>query len=125
MANIEVRSDRRAIKDILENDRRDVKDLWIDATREYKSILGPEAQDLNKRFRDVDDMINFGNDQTNVFSKWRHNDSKLDKIRSLFRSNINLIGVGTQKIMAAATPAFPPASIISTALTFVLAVSTT
>jgi len=106
-----------------ENERRDIKHLWIQAIAEYRNTLESEAKDLNRKFNNVDDMIKFGDDQIKRLSSWRNDGGRLSKIRSLFKINIGLIEVGTQKLLEAATPAFPPASIISTALTFLLAVS--
>lgn len=116
-------SNRKPVEAPLKNAQPDVKDLWLVATLEYKEILGSDAKDLSMRFRNVDAMVKFGDDQVSGYSKWRHDDSKLDKIRSLFRDNIGLIESGTQKLIDAATPAFPPASIIGAALTFAFAVS--
>lgn len=111
---------RSAVKIDLENDRRDVKDLWNDALRAYKGILG---EDLKPTFSSVDAMIKSGTDQMNGFHKWRHDDSKVDKLRSLFMANIGYVETGTQKLIAAAEPAFPPAAAIGTAITFILSVS--
>lgn len=110
---------RNAIKLELEHDRRDVKDLWNDALRAYKGILG---QELIPTYPNVDAMIKSGIDQMNSFHKWRHNDSKVDKLRSLFMANIGHVETATQKLIAAAEPAFPPAAAIGTAITFILSV---
>lgn len=111
---------QNATKFDLEHDRRDVKDLWNDALRAYKGIIG---EDLKPTFSSVDGMIKTGVDQMNNFHKWRHDDSKVDKLRSLFMANISYVETGTQKLIAAAEPAFPPAAAIGTAITFILSVS--
>lgn len=111
---------RNATKTDLENDRRDIKDLWNDALRAYSKVSGEE---LKPAFRNVDEMIKNGTDQMNSFHRWRHDDSKVDKLRSLFMANIDYVETGTQKLISAAEPAFPPAAAIGTAITFVLSVS--
>lgn len=107
-----------ATKFSLQNDRRDIKDLWNDALKEYKGIVGRELQPT---FKSTDDMIQHATSEKDSFSKWRHDGKTLDKLRGIFMQNIGFIEVGSQKLIAAATPAFPPAAAIGTALTFVLA----
>lgn len=92
-------------------------DLWSDALRAYKGIVGT---DLQRKFATVDDMKAFGVQEMNAFHSFRHNQKKVDKLRSLFMANIGYIEQGAQQLVAAATPAFPPAAAIGTALTYML-----
>lgn len=117
MASESEPTSRTATKFALQTDKRDIKDLWKDALKDYQDVAG---MSLQVKFRNVDDMLQYGLGQKDSFSTWRHDGKKLDKIRSLFMQNIDYVGTGTQKLLAAATPAFPPAAAISTALTFVL-----
>lgn len=96
---------------------RDVADLWSDALRAYKGIVGT---DLQPKFANVNEIIAFGTKEMNSFHKFRHNQKKVDKLRSLFMANIGYIETGAQQLVAAATPAFPPAAAIGTALTYML-----
>ncbi|KAF2215757.1 hypothetical protein CERZMDRAFT_35005, partial [Cercospora zeae-maydis SCOH1-5] len=96
---------------------RDVADLWSDALRAYKGIVGT---DLQPKFANVDEMVSFGTKEMNAFHSFRHNQKKVDKLRSLFMANIGYIESGAQQLVAAATPAFPPAAAIGTALTYML-----
>ncbi|KAF1970445.1 hypothetical protein BU23DRAFT_600982 [Bimuria novae-zelandiae CBS 107.79] len=109
--------DVERIKKELEKDTRDVSGLWNDALRSYKGIVGVG---LVPTYSSVDEMIKAGTEQMNAFHKFRHNDKKVDKLRSLFASNLDYIKIGAQQIVAAATPAFPPAAAIGTALTYML-----
>lgn len=111
--------EQRITKSELDNDRRDVKDLWAEALRAYKGVLG---RDLRRAYRNIDDMVANGVEQMNNFHKWRHNEKKVDKLRTLFTQNIDLIGTGAQKLADAASSSFPPAAAIGTAMTFILAV---
>lgn len=112
--------DRGAMRTDLENERRDVKDLWNEALRSYKDVIGEE---LKQTFPNVDAIREDGIKQMNAFHKWRHDGAKVDRLRSLFMENISYIETGTQKLIAAAEPSFPPAAAIGTAVTFILGVS--
>lgn len=112
-------NDVQTIKKELAADNRDVADLWNDALRKYKGIVG---EDLLPKFTSVDAMIKFGTEEMNGFHKFRHSDKKVDRLRSLFAANLDYIAKGAQQLIAAATPAFPPAAAIGTALTYMLSV---
>ena len=112
-------SNAKHMKEELEKDNRDVADLWNDALRTYKGIVGV---DLQPKFTDTEAMIQFGTEQMNNFHQFRHNQKKVDKLRSLFMANLGYIQQGAQQLIAAATPAFPPAAAIGTALTYMLSV---
>ncbi|KAI9151987.1 Short-chain dehydrogenase/reductase sthC [Paramyrothecium foliicola] len=101
----------------LESDNRDVADLWKQALQNYKGIVG---FDLERKFENVQGMIDYGTVQMQNFHKFRHNEKKVDKLRTVFASNLDLLEKGAQQLISAAAPAFPPAAAIGTALTFVL-----
>ncbi|KAJ4139750.1 hypothetical protein NW768_001094 [Fusarium equiseti] len=101
----------------LQDENRDVADLWKDALKAYKGIVG---FDLEKKFDNVQAMIDQGTKEMNNFHSFRHNDKKVDKLRSLFANNLDYIQKGANQLIAAATPAFPPAAAIGTAITFML-----
>lgn len=103
----------------LENDNRDVADLWKQALKQYKGIVG---FDLQPKFNNVQAMIDFGTNEMDAFHKFRHNSKKVDKLRSLFAANMDYIKKGTQQLISAAVPAFPPAAAIGTAITYLLSV---
>jgi hypothetical protein len=103
----------------LQEENRDVADLWKDALKAYKGIVG---FDLEKKFDNVQAMIDQGTKEMNSFHSFRHNDKKVDKLRSLFANNLDYIEKGAQQLISAATPAFPPAAAIGTAITFMLGV---
>ncbi|KAF5679594.1 hypothetical protein FHETE_759 [Fusarium heterosporum] len=101
----------------LKDDDRDVVDLWKEALKSYQSIVG---FDLGRKFDNSQSMLDFGTDQMNNFHKFRHDKGKVDRLRSLFTANLDLIEQGSNQIIAAAAPAFPPAAAIGTALTYLL-----
>lgn len=104
----------------LKNDSRNVADLWKEALKNYKGIVG---FDLERKFDNVQQMVDQGTKEMNKFHRFRHNEKKVDKLRSLFAENLDYIEVGTQQLTKAAVPAFPPAAAIGTALTYLLSVS--
>jgi hypothetical protein len=101
----------------LKSDDRDVADLWKEALKSYQSIVG---FDLDRKFDNAQSMLDFGTDQMNNFHKFRHDKGKVDRLRTLFSANLDLIEKGSNQIIAAAAPAFPPAAAIGTALTYML-----
>lgn len=110
--------DKAAVKAELDADTRDVSALWNRAVQDYNATTGiPLAQ---PHFKDAQEMMKFGNEGAEQFQSWRHGDKRVDKLRSLFMQNIDFIETGAKQLIAAATPAFPPAAAIGTALTFVL-----
>ncbi len=109
--------DVQKMKQELDRDSRDVSDLWNDALKRYKGIVGV---DLQVKFTSVDAMIAYGAEQMQGFHKFRHDQKKVDKLRSLFAANMSLIQTGAQQLVAAATPAFPPAAALGTAFTYML-----
>lgn len=115
-----VPTEKPKLPEELKDDNRDVSDLWKDALKQYKGIVG---FDLDRKFNDVQSMIDFGTKEMNNFHKFRHNEKKVDKLRSLFAANLDYIEKGAQQLISAAVPAFPPAAAIGTALTYLLSVS--
>ncbi|KAH7136344.1 hypothetical protein EDB81DRAFT_693393 [Dactylonectria macrodidyma] len=105
------------LPDDLKSDKRDVADLWKEALKSYKGIVG---FDLEQKFENVDAMIAKGTQEMNNFHKFRHNDKKVDKLRTLFATNLDYLEKGAQQLISAATPAFPPAAAIGTAVTYML-----
>ena len=117
MASQTAKIDTNAVKQRLDGDKRDISEMWNDALKTYRGILGVQ---LEQQFTDTQQMIDFGTEQMNNFHKFRHNEKKVDKLRSLFATNLGYIQAGANQLVAAATPAFPPAAAIGTALTYML-----
>ncbi|KAI1626267.1 hypothetical protein EDD37DRAFT_607841 [Exophiala viscosa] len=105
------------MKEELAQDTRDISDIWNDAIKNYKGIVG---LDLKPTFKSVDDMMTTGTAEMESLHRFRHNKKKVDKLRSLFAQNLDYIQKGADQLVSAATPAFPPAAAIGTALTLML-----
>lgn len=109
-----------AVAEELKADDRDVADLWKQALKSYKGIVG---FDLERKFDNVQSMVDFGTVEMNAFHSFRHNKKKVDKLRSLFAANLGYLEQGAQQLIGAAVPAFPPAAAIGTAVTYLLTAS--
>ena len=109
------------IKKELADDTRDVADLWNEALRRYQGIVGvglkpqPESSSVTA-------MVEYGTVQMNNFHRFRHDQKKVDKLRSLLKQNLGYIEAGAKQLVTAATPAFPPAAAIGTAFNYLLKV---
>lgn len=104
---------------------RDVADIWNDAIRQYHGIGGKDLKAGYDRFKSVDAMVDFGCKEMESFHAFRYDGTKVAKLRGLFKDGMWLIEGGMQQVVAAATPAFPPAAAVGTALTYMLTVSIT
>ena len=107
------------IKLELERDTRDVSSLWNEAIKRYNGIAGVELQ---PKYESVEAMVAYSTDQMDKFHTFRHDQKKVDKLRSLFAANIDLITSGAQLLINAAAPAFPPATALGTAFTYLISV---
>lgn len=102
---------------------RDVVDIWNDAIRQYQGIGGKDLKAGYDQFKSLNAMIDFGCKEMESFHGFRYDGTKVAKLRSLFKDGMWLIEGGMQQVVAAATPAFPPAAAVGTALTYMLTVS--
>ncbi|KAF4834555.1 hypothetical protein CGCTS75_v003096 [Colletotrichum tropicale] len=113
-------AEKKPLSDVekqLSTDDRDVKDLWQEALKGYQGIVGFS---LERKFDNVQSMLDFGTEQMNKFHKFRHDKGKIDRLRTLLASNLDYVEKGANQIIEAASPAFPPAAAIGTALTYIL-----
>lgn len=110
-------ADTSRMKEELKDDRN-ITDLWNDALSKYQGIVGVQ---LRPKFGSVEEMIAHGTEQMNNFRQFRHN-KKGEKLRGLFKQNLEYIMKGAQQLAAAAAPVFPPAIAIGTAFTYMLGV---
>ncbi|KAK4098055.1 hypothetical protein N658DRAFT_561330 [Parathielavia hyrcaniae] len=101
----------------VEGDTRDVNDIWTAAMQRYKGIVGFELQ---RKYSSVPDMVEAGTRDMESFHRWRHDQGKVDRLRTLFSENLDYLDQGSQLLLSAATTSFPPAAAIGTALTYLL-----
>lgn len=110
--------DKKAIKAELDADKRNIATLWNEAVRLYTVDTGNDL--VSPKFKDTKAMIDFGTSEMNAFHHYRHDGSKVDKLRSLFMKNISYVESGSSMLLNAASTSFPPAAAINTAMTYVL-----
>ncbi|EXF77365.1 hypothetical protein CFIO01_10138 [Colletotrichum fioriniae PJ7] len=101
----------------MKNDNRDISDLWQEALKNYKGIVG---FDLQRSFRNVEDMIKSATQEMERFQDYRHNEGKVDRLRRAFASSLGYVETAAQILVPAAEGAFPPAAAIGTALTLII-----
>ncbi|RGP75727.1 nacht and tpr domain-containing [Fusarium sporotrichioides] len=106
---------RRRDSDEEEDDGQAIARLWEEALKGYKGVAG---RDLKQRFVDTQAMIDQATNDMENFHKYRHNEKKVDKLRSILIENLEYIEAGTQQLANAASSAFPPAAAIGVALTY-------
>jgi hypothetical protein len=103
-----------------QDDGQAIAKLWQEALLGYKGVGG---KDLTKGFTNTKAMIDQATKDMEKFHKFRHNEKKVDRLRSILIENFGYIEAGTQQLANAASAAFPPAASIGAALTYFMGVS--
>lgn len=102
-----------------EEDDQAIVRLWQDALKGYKGVVG---RDLVQGFTNSKAMIEQATNDMENFHKFRHNEKKVDRLRTILIENFGYIEAGTQQLANAASSAFPPAAAIGAALTYFMGV---
>lgn len=98
--------------------KSDITRLWQNALAEYYVIAKLDSRSM-KFYGSFSDIMGDNDIQKN-FLTFRHDQGKVDKLRTIISSNAVLILTGAEYIAQAATAAFPPATAILTAITYVM-----
>nr|CEG05133.1 unnamed protein product [Fusarium clavum] len=98
-----------------QDDGQAIAKLWQEALLGYKGVGG---KDLTKGFTNTKAMIDQATKDMEKFHKFRHNEKKVDRLRSILIENFGYIEAGTQQLANAASAAFPLAASIGAALTY-------
>ncbi|KAF4995949.1 hypothetical protein FGRMN_4804 [Fusarium graminum] len=98
-----------------EGDCQAISRLWSEALKDYKGVVG---HDLTHGFTCTKDMIDQATNDMENFHKFRHNEKKVDRLRTILAENFGYIEAGTKQLANAASSAFPPAAAIGAALTY-------
>lgn len=122
--------DKKAIKAEIEADPRNISAVWTEAITEYNTTANEDKKTADgvlttrllslPNYKDTRAMKAFGEKEAQKFDKFRDSNGKIDKVRKLFMQNIDFIEAGSKQILGAVNTSFPPAVVISTAMTFVL-----
>ncbi len=99
----------------------DLATLWQDALRDYCVTAGLEFREM-KIYNSLKDILGDRDVEQN-FLAFRHNNGKIDKMRSCISKSTDLILTTAEHIAGAASGAFPPSAAILTAFTYVMKAS--
>lgn len=98
----------------------DIGTLWQEALIRYYEECGTDLRAVPPARLNIEHIIAEQDHQLLLFSEYRHNKGKVDKLRSLISKNSEIVvGVATH-IANAASAAFPPSSAILTAFNYVM-----
>lgn len=112
-----------------EEEGTDTGALWQQALEDYardsgtEKERGPDLRQLDPGKWTVSAIRTEQKYQLDVFSQYRHDKSKVDKLRALVSHNSDIIVGVAGHVANAASAAFPPASAILTAFTYVMSAS--
>ncbi|EON98245.1 hypothetical protein UCRPA7_6226 [Phaeoacremonium minimum UCRPA7] len=112
-----------------EEDGTDIGGLWNQALEDYardsgsEKERGPDLRLLDPGKWTVSAIRTEQKYQLDVFSQYRHDKTKVDKLRALVSHNSDIIVGVAGHVANAASVAFPPASAILTAFTYVMSAS--
>lgn len=93
----------------LRSDATDLGALWTNAVDDYMKKTGKQMDHL--RARSIDDVMKVTEKSMKVFGGFRHDDSKVDKVRSAFSRHLGDMqkAISGIEMVGAAAGAFPPA----------------
>ena len=90
----------------------DVGAIWEAAVRKYKEKTKTEL--LISSTWSVSSIMKEQERQLQTFSQYRHDASKLDKLRSFLSRNCEIVQSLAEQVATAASSAFPPSTVILT-----------
>jgi len=77
----------------IKDDVRDVAEIWSEALKAYEGVV---EFSLTSRAADAQGFVDLGTDEMKKFHRFRHDEKRVDALRSLFVRNIELIGKGLE-----------------------------
>ena len=109
--------------DIMLNDDTDVGMLWQEALIVYHEECGTDLQAMPLSRRNLTHIKAEQDRQLLLFSGYRHDKGKVDRLRSLISANSDIVLSVASHIATAASSAFPPSSALLTAFNYVMSAS--
>lgn len=107
----------------LMDDRTDIARIWEEALDNYNGVAKVDMRALLSNTKSVSSIVMEQQRQLDSFRAYRHDDGKLDKLRSFISSNADIIQDAASMVASAASAAFPPSLAILTAFTGVITAS--
>ncbi|KAF2500664.1 hypothetical protein BU16DRAFT_557121 [Lophium mytilinum] len=103
----------------------DLAAIWSVAVREYEKRTGKSMDPKFVKFKNMDEVMKGTEKESQSFGGFRHDGSKVDKVRAAFGNNLGtiqkvLIGIQTVGNVAAVFPPAMPVSLVFTAFGHVL-----
>lgn len=99
----------------------DIGILWQDALNKYaKESDGTDLRSLDSSRWNMNVILAEQDRQVTLFTEFRHNKGKLDKLRSLVARNSAMIQSVAGSVVNAASTAFPPGAALLTAFNYVM-----
>lgn len=103
----------------------DIGILWQEALVKYHDECGTDLQAMPLSRRNLAHIKAEQDRQLLIFSEYRHNKGKLDKLRSLISTNSDIVVSVATHIATTASSAFPPSAALLTAFNYVMSASRT
>lgn len=103
--------------------RTDIARIWEEALDNYNGVAKVDIRALLSNKKSVSSIVMEQQRQLDSFRAYRHDEGKLDKLRSFISSNADIIQDAASMVAGAASAAFPPSLAILTAFTGVITAS--
>lgn len=107
----------------LVDNRTDIARIWEEALDNYNGVAKVDIRALLSNKKSVSSIVMEQQRQLDSFRAYRHDEGKLDKLRSFISSNADIIQDAASMVAGAASAAFPPSLAILTAFTGVITAS--
>ncbi|KAH8673354.1 hypothetical protein BX600DRAFT_508630 [Xylariales sp. PMI_506] len=106
--------------DFMEDGNSDIGAIWHQALEDYATESGIDLRSATQMQWNISTIVKDQEQQVSSFTSWRHDKTKVDKIRSVFAKNADIIQSIAGQVASAASASFPPAATILTAFTYVM-----
>jgi hypothetical protein len=120
MLHVATKTVTMASMNTIGNGYSDIGSLWDQALKSYTTETGIKLGDYQQKTWNVFQIAMDQENQLQTFKNLRHDESRLDKARSMIAKNSEYIQKAAEMIADAASTAFPPSSGILTAITYVI-----
>lgn len=105
------------------DNRIDIARIWEEALVNYNGVAKVDIRALLSNKKSVSSIVMEQQRHPDSFRAYRHDEGKLDKLRSFISSNADIVQDAASMVASAASTAFPPSLAILTAFTGVITTS--
>lgn len=107
----------------LVDNRTNIARIWEEALDNYNGVAKVDIRALLSNKKSASSIVMEQKRQLDCFRAYRHDEGKLDKLRSFISSNADIIQDAASLVTSAASAAFLPSLAILTAFTGVITAS--